>query len=204
MAFNRDRSGGGGGFSKGGFRPARYASRSDAGEPRFNDRGGSRGPVEMHQAICDNCQKNCEVPFRPTSGKPIFCSSCFESQRGGSDSRGGGRSFDRPSFEEKRMFEAVCDECRNACKVPFQPSGDKPVYCSNCFGEKKGAGNNGNGQCQSQCKEQLEVLNNKLDKILAILEPIAVVEDNNQQPEEPVVVAEKVKIAKKKPSKKKI
>lgn len=43
------------------------------------NRGGGfgRGPVSMHKAICDNCGKECQVPFRPTSGKPIFCSNCF-------------------------------------------------------------------------------------------------------------------------------
>src|SRR3990167_2649024 len=70
MAFNRNRNDSRGGV---GFRP------------RFGDRG-DRGPVTMHRAICDNCGKECEVPFRPTSGKPIFCSSCFEN-KGGSESR---------------------------------------------------------------------------------------------------------------------
>lgn len=158
--FNRSRSGGGGDFRN--------------------------RPVTMHQAVCDNCRKECQVPFRPTSGKPIFCSSCFEGSRG-SDSR-------PTNFEEKRMFDAVCDECRNSCKVPFQPSGGKPVYCSNCFGEKKGAGSRENGQSQPQFKEQFEVLSNKLDRILQLLD---------QQPQEQVVAAEKTKIAKKKPSKKK-
>lgn len=32
----------------------------------------------MHKTTCDDCGKNCEVPFKPTSGKPIYCSSCFE------------------------------------------------------------------------------------------------------------------------------
>jgi CxxC-x17-CxxC domain-containing protein len=87
MAFNRDRNSRPGGGFRG--RP------SFGGKPRF-DRN-DRGPVEMHKAICDNCGKECEVPFRPTSGKPIYCSSCFENKRGGDDRRE--RSFDRPSFE---------------------------------------------------------------------------------------------------------
>ncbi len=173
--FNRGRSGGGGGF-----------------RPRFNDRGPSRGPVEMHQATCDNCRKSCEVPFRPTSGKPIFCSSCFESQRGSESPRPSYRQEDRGN--DRQMFDATCDECRNACKVPFQPSGDKPVYCSNCFGEKKGAVSNGNGQCQPQCKEQFAELSTKLDKILAIL----------ASTEEHVVITDEVKVAKKKSPKKKV
>lgn len=166
--FNRGgRSGGGRGFE-------RKGGSLGGSRGRFGGGRDSRGPVQMHQAVCDNCKKECEVPFRPTNGKPVFCSSCFESNRGSDsgryESRNSGRST---NFEEKRMFKAVCNECGNSCEVPFQPRGDKPVYCGNCFGGKKGAGNGGGGQCQSQCKDQFELLNNKLDRILEILAPNA-------------------------------
>ncbi len=94
MAFNRD--------SRGGFQPR---GRSSFG--RGNDRGGfqprgrsfggdnDRGPREMFKAVCDNCGKDCEVPFRPTSGKPVYCSDCFEKM--------GGRDGDsRPERRESR------------------------------------------------------------------------------------------------------
>lgn len=148
----------GGGFrSRPSFRDKPSFSSS---RPRFND----RGPVTLHKAICDNCGKECEVPFRPTSGKPIFCSSCFENQRGGSDSR---RPEDRP------MFEATCADCGNACTVPFRPSTDKPVFCSNCFGDKKNSGNKNTGQPEprEQYNAQFAELNSKLDTILKMLTP---------------------------------
>jgi len=58
------------------------------GSPRGGSRfGGSRpsdrGPVTMHQAICSTCGKECEVPFRPTGDKPIYCNDCFSANRGG-------------------------------------------------------------------------------------------------------------------------
>lgn len=95
------------------------------------------------------------------------------------------------------MFEAVCDQCGHSCKVPFRPSGDKPIYCSNCFGEKKEGGDRNREQSQPQYKEQFEVINNKLDRILTMLIPNAVdkVEDVQREVE--------AKVAKKKPSKKK-
>ena len=34
---------------------------------------------------------------------------------------------------ERQMFDAVCAACGKACKVPFQPREDRPVYCSECF-----------------------------------------------------------------------
>lgn len=35
----------------------------------------------MHQAVCDACGDNCEVPFRPVDGRPVFCSGCFRKDR---------------------------------------------------------------------------------------------------------------------------
>jgi CxxC-x17-CxxC domain-containing protein len=43
--------------------------------------GGSRRPREMFPAVCDECGKETEVPFQPTSGKPVYCSDCFERRR---------------------------------------------------------------------------------------------------------------------------
>jgi len=37
----------------------------------------------MFSATCSNCGREAQVPFRPTSGKPVYCSDCFKSQRGG-------------------------------------------------------------------------------------------------------------------------
>ena len=72
------------------------------GEKRFGGRGGSggnrdRGPVTMHQATCDKCGKQCEVPFKPTSGKPVYCSACFEGKKETGDNRGGSR-FSQKSY----------------------------------------------------------------------------------------------------------
>ena len=55
----------------GGYGGGGYASRD-------------RGPREMFAATCSSCGKEAQVPFRPTSGKPVYCSDCFRSQRGGS------------------------------------------------------------------------------------------------------------------------
>ena len=38
---------------------------------------------------------------------------------------------------ERQMFDAVCASCGKACKVPFQPREDRPVYCSECFAKMK-------------------------------------------------------------------
>ncbi len=74
------RSGGGfgGGFGGG-------CGRGRPGGRRFDDGdSGSfeRRRPEMHEATCDKCGKNCEVPFRPTEGKPVLCSDCFNKDGG--------------------------------------------------------------------------------------------------------------------------
>jgi len=64
-------SAGGGGYSSGGYGGGGYSSV-----------GYDRGPREMFTATCRNCGRDAQVPFRPTSGKPVYCSDCFRSMRG--------------------------------------------------------------------------------------------------------------------------
>ena len=141
---------------------------------RFNDRGGDRGRPQMHPAVCSNCGKDCEVPFRPTGDRSIYCSNCFKDV-GGSDNRSerSGRSdrreFRRPDRENKKMFQAVCDTCGKDCEVPFQPSAGKPVYCNDCFGKNEGSGSRRSDQSSGQSKEVLDAIHSKLDKILNLL-----------------------------------
>lgn len=90
--FRQDSRGARSGGSRGGG-----FSRRDGGRPSFSKKswGGSgdrdRGPVTMYQAVCDQCGKPCEVPFRPTQGKPVYCDVCFRSKREAENNRGSGR-----------------------------------------------------------------------------------------------------------------
>jgi len=77
------------------------------------------------------------------------------------------------------MYKAVCSNCGKECQVPFRPTGDKPVYCSDCF-EKMGGRRQDSPQPErsdfrtpspDQCKGQFDSLNAKLDRILGLLEP---------------------------------
>lgn len=44
-------------------------------------RSFDRGPREMHKAVCSDCGQECEVPFKPTEGRPVYCQECFEKHR---------------------------------------------------------------------------------------------------------------------------
>ncbi|EKE28486.1 MAG: hypothetical protein ACD_3C00054G0026 [uncultured bacterium (gcode 4)] len=157
--FDRDRSGGrsGGGFGWG----------RDRG---WRDFWGWRGRSEMFSVVCDDCGRNCEVPFKPTWDRPVYCSDCF----GGGDSRWGrddrndrGRGRDdrgRWRDEEKRMYSATCDQCGNDCELPFKPSSDKPVFCSDCFVKEEKPKRGG-----ADYKADFDALNSKLDLIMKAL-----------------------------------
>jgi CxxC-x17-CxxC domain-containing protein len=104
--------------------------------------------------------RDCGQAFTFTSGEQDFyasrgfsepsrCADCRAARKaqrdGGSDggyssggygggySSGGGRG-------EREMFSATCSGCGQEAKVPFQPSGEKPVYCSTCFQQRGGGG----------------------------------------------------------------
>ena len=76
-------------------RAAKKAARDNGYSGSYSNGGGyssgggggygrDRGPREMFAATCSSCGREAQVPFRPTSGKPVYCSDCFRSQRGGS------------------------------------------------------------------------------------------------------------------------
>jgi CxxC-x17-CxxC domain-containing protein len=59
-------------------------------------------PRQMHQAVCADCGDDCEVPFRPTNDRPIYCSMCFGKHKGDSQpSKFGGNKWDKPRFEKR-------------------------------------------------------------------------------------------------------
>ncbi len=103
-----------------------------------------------------------------------------------SNRSGGGKfggDFRRRDSGRRQMHKAVCDECGKDCEVPFKPSGDKPIYCSECF-EKKEGGSSRRSERRSPRRsdfgkrddthkkllEQVGSLNTKLDRILKVLE----------------------------------
>jgi len=42
-----------------------------------NGFGNSFTPREMHKAVCSECKKECQVPFKPIAERPVFCKDCY-------------------------------------------------------------------------------------------------------------------------------
>jgi CxxC-x17-CxxC domain-containing protein len=61
------------------------------------------------------------------TNEPKRCPECRQSRK--STRTGSSSSYGAP----RQMFPATCAQCGKATEVPFQPRGDKPVYCSDCY-----------------------------------------------------------------------
>lgn len=88
------------------------------------------------------------------------------------ENRGGfeRRQFGDRNRERPQMHEAICADCGKRCEVPFKPSNEKPVYCNQCFQNHKGKSFE-KPRFQDNNKEQFDILNAKLDRIIKILTP---------------------------------
>ncbi len=91
------------------------------------------------------------------TNKPNRCLDCRaarKAQRGSGGGGGGGGSYSSGGSgggyssggsgggyggarAEREMFSATCSQCGQVAHVPFQPRGDKPVYCRDCFSTRQ-------------------------------------------------------------------
>ena len=63
------------------------------------------------------------------TNEPKRCPDCRRTRK--SEQRSGGYG------SRREMFPVVCAECGKDTEVPFQPTGDRPVYCSDCYQKAK-------------------------------------------------------------------
>jgi len=92
--FNRDRK-----FGRRDSRPSYGDSRRFSRDSVRSERRDFRKPdVEMHSATCDKCGARCEVPFKPSGSKPVYCSDCFRK----------GENFESKSPDQyKKEFDII-------------------------------------------------------------------------------------------------
>ncbi len=88
--------------------------------------------------VCRDCGKEFlfsagEQAFYAEKGfqnEPTRCRNCRAARKGGAGAATPESGGSRP------LFAAVCSECGKETQVPFRPSGDRPVYCSDCFSKQ--------------------------------------------------------------------
>ena len=78
--------------------------------------------------VCKDCGREFvftagEQEFYAEKGfqnEPQRCKECRDARKAASRSN-------------REMFTTVCANCGKEATVPFQPTSDRPVYCSECF-----------------------------------------------------------------------
>ena len=46
-------------------------------KPDYSSQRHTTSPRPMYKVICADCGRHCEVPFRPSVGRPVYCKECF-------------------------------------------------------------------------------------------------------------------------------
>lgn len=96
---------------------------------------------EAKTLTCQDCGKSFtftveEQEFHAQKGYTNLPKRCPDCRRARRDERGyGGRSgeYGRAARE---MYPVTCAQCGAKTEVPFQPRGDRPVYCSDCYSKQ--------------------------------------------------------------------
>lgn len=135
---------------------------------------------QMHEAVCDDCGRNCKVPFKPNSDKPIYCSECFNFH--------GDDRWDRWR-NDRQMHDVVCDDCWDDCQVPFKPTWSKPIYCNDCFGKSNSYSkrDNFNSNKSNGSDKKQDMIIERLDKIIILMEKATGnVETDSEQPKKEI------------------
>jgi len=78
--------------------------------------------------VCRDCGKEFQFTAgeqefyqsRGLTSEPSRCRECRQAKR-------------RDRSATREMHPAVCASCGKDCEVPFEPKGDRPVYCNECF-----------------------------------------------------------------------
>ena len=94
-----------------------------AGEQAFYQERGFSEPQR-----CNNCRQK-RKQERQSSG---YDGGGYGG--GGGYSGGGGGGY---SSGPRQMYSAICSNCGKETEVPFLPRTDKPVYCRECFQERR-------------------------------------------------------------------
>jgi CxxC-x17-CxxC domain-containing protein len=78
--------------------------------------GRNRGELTMTKVTCSSCNVECEVPFKPTSSKPVYCKDCFSKQNK-SSSYGQSRSSRDGSNKDFDIINKKLDKIMRALDI---------------------------------------------------------------------------------------
>jgi len=66
--------------------PSAHSNEVRPAQGQPHGRGQGRRERLLHKAVCADCQKDCEIPFKPTGERPVYCKECFSKRKAGNSS----------------------------------------------------------------------------------------------------------------------
>jgi CxxC-x17-CxxC domain-containing protein len=73
---------------------------------------------------------------------PKRCKACRQAKKNDQGGGGGGGGYAR---SDSAGTAVTCSGCGKQTTVPFEPRGDRPVYCRDCFNARKKSSGGGGG-----------------------------------------------------------
>ncbi len=125
-------------------------NRQSAGRPAFAQKkwDGPGRPATMHKAVCAKCGNSCEVPFRPFNNRLVYCNDCFRDQK---DTENRSRNkFPQKNYNDNKKF--------------FNPA------------PKINSGDGSGNELSNELKDQLRMLNTKIDRLAKAVEKMTNIE----------------------------
>ncbi len=148
-------------FKRGGYKSEGSSfggKKSYGGDKKYGngprrDQGSNR-PTELFATTCSECSKKCEVPFKPSNDKPVFCSACFGIKKSANETRDSGNRNDRSDRSNTKNARPDYTQLPRDQRPPRHDAS---------------RGNSDNGILE--LKRQITALDFKLNKILDLINP---------------------------------
>jgi CxxC-x17-CxxC domain-containing protein len=99
--------------------------------------------IDKMQQQLVNLEKKIDALISQSSERPFERKDQARPFQRFDNSRRNNRGGRENSFRERSFTKAICADCNTECEVPFKPTGDRPVYCRECFAKHKDGGGGG-------------------------------------------------------------
>ncbi len=101
------------------------------------DGPGVVGLISKVQQQLSAMEKKLDILINQSSKSPFEKSYSQKPFRSFNHSHCHERGRQGNSSRERTYTRVICADCNKECEIPFKPSGDRPVYCKECFSKRK-------------------------------------------------------------------
>ena len=113
----------------------RFKRKSSLDAPQ--DESGVAGLINKVQEQLSDLEKKLDILISQSSKRPFEKSYSQKPFRRFDHSHRHDRARQSNGSRERTYTRVICADCNKECEIPFKPSGDRPVYCKDCFSKRK-------------------------------------------------------------------